>query len=483
MKKTKPLYLILLLALFLRLINLNQSLWLDEGIQWWASTSFSLPHLVTEYIKGDFNPPLFHTILHFWIKLFGDSEISLRLPSVMFGVATVYFVYKITELLKLKNKFSILNSQFSIPEISSLLIATGPLLIYYSQEARMYSLAAFTTVAAFYFLLKYKAKKNKLFAIYYVLLSISMLYSHYLTWLLIPLFLFIQPLLTGIALLALLPWLPILWQQTNQGLATVAVNPVWAQTVGSLTLKNLALVPIKFLIGRIPIEANLAYTILLLPPLLFLFYLLSKSLPKKLDIRHPSVIKVIWLWLTLPLILGAIVSTKVPVFSYFRFLFIIPAFYILLTVGISKLTKKFQTIAFIFLLSINLLASGYYLLASSNHRENWKGAVSYIHSFSVVEPVIIQSAVRSPFEYYDQGRTAQISEKNLEELINLPSVWYIPYAQPIFDPEDNIRQTLKDLGFQQIEKKHFRGVTIERYKNFNSRLYSSLYNFQLIAKP
>ena len=54
----KKLLLILLLALILRLISLDQSLWLDEGIQWWAVTTFPLKHLITEYIKGDFNPPL-----------------------------------------------------------------------------------------------------------------------------------------------------------------------------------------------------------------------------------------------------------------------------------------------------------------------------------------------------------------------------------------------------------------------------------------
>ena len=72
----KKLLLILLLALILRLISLNQSLWLDEGIQWWAVTTFPLKHLITEYIRGDFNPPLFHTILYFWVKLFGDRGVD-----------------------------------------------------------------------------------------------------------------------------------------------------------------------------------------------------------------------------------------------------------------------------------------------------------------------------------------------------------------------------------------------------------------------
>src|SRR3990167_7167898 len=95
----KKLLLILLLSLVLRLISLNQSLWLDEGIQWWAVTTFPFKHLITEYIKGDFNPPLYHAILYFWVKVFGDSEISLRFPSVLFGLGIVWFTYKIAQLI------------------------------------------------------------------------------------------------------------------------------------------------------------------------------------------------------------------------------------------------------------------------------------------------------------------------------------------------------------------------------------------------
>jgi len=129
--KIKPLYLILSLAFLLRLVNLNQSLWLDEGIQWWASTSFPLKHLVTEYIKGDFNPPLFHIVLHFWTKVFGTSEISLRFPSVIFGVLTVFFTYKISQIIFKNKTLKIENWELKISEVVALLTATAPLLIYY----------------------------------------------------------------------------------------------------------------------------------------------------------------------------------------------------------------------------------------------------------------------------------------------------------------------------------------------------------------
>lgn len=438
--KFRKIHLVLLLALALRLISLNQSLWLDEGIQWWASTTFSVKYLITEYIKGDFNPPLFHIILYYWTKIFSTSEIALRLPSVIFGVLTVYFAYKIGEYKKIK------------PNLVAFLTATAPLLIYYSHEARMYSLAALTATASIYYLL-IKHKPG------FLISTILMLYSHYLTWLLVPIFLFYQPLFTGVALLFLLPWLPIFISQLNQGLSTATVNPIWGQVVGGLSFKNISLIPIKFLIGRISIDNNYIFAITLALPLLLVIYLLSHSLKKF------KPVKLIWAWFVTPLILGIGLSFKIPLLSYFRFLFILPAFYILLAHGISLSSKKNQRLLAIFFIVLNLLTSSFYLLNPKFHREDWQAATK--HALEQDAAILIHSPVKSPFDYYNQSTALVVTEKNLDQLINLPAVTYIPYAQPIFDSEQKVLTTLKDLGFVEVSKQHFRGVTIIYFENTN----------------
>jgi len=98
-------YLISLLGLGLRLISLNQSLWLDEAVQIWAS-SLPLNEFFHQFLPGDFNPPFYYFFLHFWIKLFGNSEISARLPSIIFGILSVFLLVEIAKLLGIKKKES-----------------------------------------------------------------------------------------------------------------------------------------------------------------------------------------------------------------------------------------------------------------------------------------------------------------------------------------------------------------------------------------
>ena len=137
---------ILILALVLRLISLNQSLWLDEAINALAVKNLSLFDLVTKYTINDFHPPLYHIVLLFWTRVFGFSEVILRLPSVLFTLLSMVVTYFIG-----RDFFS-----KKIGLISALLFAVSPLSIYYSQEARMYALAVLFASLSFYFFLHLK---------------------------------------------------------------------------------------------------------------------------------------------------------------------------------------------------------------------------------------------------------------------------------------------------------------------------------------
>jgi len=413
---------ILLLGLFLRLINLNQSLWLDEAFQFKSTYYFSLKDLLTVYLPGDFNPPLSYLINFGFGKVFGYSEIALRLPSVIFGVLTIWLVYKI--------------SQRKI--WPALLLATSGLHIYYSQEARMYSLAALAVTASFWFLLKKRW-------LGYMIFSLAALYSHYLTVFIFPAQLLlikkkeIKKLIlawSGVVL-GFLPWLPIFLQQLAAGQTASRTN--WSNVVGGLSLKALLLIPIKFLIGRIAIDNNLIFGLVMALPLLVTGWLLFRGIRRN---------KFFSVWLFVPFLLIVLLSIKLPVLAYFRLLFLLPPFYLL----IAAVAPKKWLVGF---LCLNLISSVIYLFNPTFHREDWRGLVNTIDK---KQPVVILPAVNAPLKYYYAGEI-------VDDVPLASKFWYIPYAEPIFDPNLTLRQKISAAGYQENFRKNFRGdLTLIQYR-------------------
>src|SRR4030042_4959881 len=134
---------ILFLALLLRLISLNQSFWLDETTSGYVARDFNFRQIINGFAPGDFHPPLYYLLLRVWGLFFGFSEVALRSLSVIFGVGSVWIIYKIAKEFGLKH-----------PELASLILAALGLHIYFSQEARMYVLASFFVLLSFLFFVK-----------------------------------------------------------------------------------------------------------------------------------------------------------------------------------------------------------------------------------------------------------------------------------------------------------------------------------------
>ncbi|MDX6693300.1 MAG: mannosyltransferase [Blastocatellia bacterium] len=138
------LLLILALGAALRLVNLgSDSIWLDEAY----SIQFAhlpLPQLLAETASSDVHPPLYYLLLHFWIKLFGDSEAGARLLSALFGLLAIMMIYLVAALL----------FDRATGLLSALLLALSLFHIEFAQEARMYSLLALLSLCSLYFFLK-----------------------------------------------------------------------------------------------------------------------------------------------------------------------------------------------------------------------------------------------------------------------------------------------------------------------------------------
>ena len=123
------LMLVVLLATACRSYLLDGAgLWADElwGVDacsqgsWWA--------MIDSMILKDSHPPGYQTLLYFWMQWFGDADATVRLPSVIAGVAAVHALYRFgvrffTPLMGL---------------VAATLLAVSYNAIYYSQEARAY---------------------------------------------------------------------------------------------------------------------------------------------------------------------------------------------------------------------------------------------------------------------------------------------------------------------------------------------------------
>lgn len=70
------------------LLFFAQSFWRDEAFTYFLAKENVFK--ITSLTAKDFNPPLYYLIIHFWMKIFGTSEITLRLFSLIFFWATIY---------------------------------------------------------------------------------------------------------------------------------------------------------------------------------------------------------------------------------------------------------------------------------------------------------------------------------------------------------------------------------------------------------
>lgn len=161
---------ILLLGAGLRFYDLGgKSMWDDEVITVQIAQK-DLRHIGQELGQIPNNPALHYWLVHFFLKLgSGNDEFWARLPSALFGIAAIPFLYLLTRALF--GKKSAL--------VAIALLAFSPLHIYYSQEARAYTQFTFFSLLSFYFFFEILRQDSRKWEVGYVLSSTLSLYTHY----------------------------------------------------------------------------------------------------------------------------------------------------------------------------------------------------------------------------------------------------------------------------------------------------------------
>ncbi|MCE5259577.1 MAG: glycosyltransferase family 39 protein, partial [Chloroflexi bacterium] len=162
-----PLAFILAFGCFLRVYQIGQScFWYDE-----AQTLLVARLPLGQIALTAYRPPLYHYILHFWSMLVPSTEFWLRIPSLVFGLLALGGVALVAN--QLYGRKTAL--------VAALLAAISPVMVYYSQELRMYSLMTAIFLAIYYLFNRLILERSEHWSKWVLLwlAEVIALYSHY----------------------------------------------------------------------------------------------------------------------------------------------------------------------------------------------------------------------------------------------------------------------------------------------------------------
>ncbi len=164
---------LLLVAFALRVFRLEfQSLWYDEAFSVYLAHA-SLAE-ITARTAADIQPPLYYYLLHIWSALAGESEFAVRFMSLGFGLLTLPLMYVTARRL----------FDTSAALVSAALGALAPLYVWYSQEARMYTLITFLLLLSSYALLRASGARERAYRwwLVFAVANIAAVYTHYFSF-------------------------------------------------------------------------------------------------------------------------------------------------------------------------------------------------------------------------------------------------------------------------------------------------------------
>lgn len=157
-------------ALFIRLLNIDKptGLWNDEMLTYIvASKKFPLG-IIKSVMEMDFHMPLYYFYVHVWMKLFGSSDVVLRLSSVIWGVLSVPAIFLLGKTYKSK----------ALGYFLAFATALSPVMIYFSQEFRFYSLLTFLSILSLTFFLRLIETPTKKDYLLFFLSNLVILYIY-----------------------------------------------------------------------------------------------------------------------------------------------------------------------------------------------------------------------------------------------------------------------------------------------------------------
>lgn len=196
--------------------QLTVSLWGDEAFASILAQK-NLLDIVT-IVARDTSPPLHYILLHFWMQIFGKSEMAIRSFPLFLFIILAFVVYRFAK--------DVFNER--VARFAAVLTLLNPFLFVYAFEARMYMLLALTATLSMWFFVTRRW-------LLYIVATVASLYTHHFSIFIVfvqalyygfinfkalltnPLQLFKGSFVRSLFMVIILyaPWLPALYGQTT----------------------------------------------------------------------------------------------------------------------------------------------------------------------------------------------------------------------------------------------------------------------------
>ena len=358
---------------------------------------------VTDVLKRNVHVPLYFYFMHYWIRLFGTSEVALRFPSVIFGVLSIIAIFLLGR--ELFNPF--------VGLFSSMLLGLIPEQVYESTNARMYSLLILLVVLSTYSLILLVKRPSRTKYLLYGIISVAGLYTHYVylfclasqTLYVYSLFKsrkeirspsLVTQLLIG---LSFAPWLFICWSQNQTSEEALS----WVS--GTLTGWEIFLTVIKQVAQLTSVPDAPLGKLSQLAALILIFFGIRSLLSAR------SVLLLLGLWVVIPvagILLADALGGKKSITVTRYWVMISPALYLLMSVGAQQLADTFGEVKTVAALTTLLAVASFCTAGGGMGRPfDFKGLTRYVESQIKdvdKEPVLTEGSAAIPLALAYYGR-------------------------------------------------------------------------------
>ncbi len=311
------------------------------------------------------NSPLFNILLHYWIKLLGPGELSIRLLPTLFGIASLPSIFILGK--------KIFNTNVGLIALMGLSFMTSS--IYFSQRVRCYSLLLLSSIWFIYYGWLLFKENRRSYGLYFWSSILANVHFSGCAFVLITLLLFIivkiysrtdfkQTLITSVVIsIICIPSLILISRVILAG-----QSPNWFPAITFLTFRNLFGFIFSYKWGATANWGIISFTFFM--AVIFVGLLFKK-------IKDQGIIFVNTL-LFAPIIVFTLISFFKPIMIPRSMIFTIPLFLLLISWAIDSIPKKWifaLTLSILFLYHHVYFTSYYTKKHNLNYRELFIGII------------------------------------------------------------------------------------------------------------